>query len=174
MSGRHVAFLGSVVAMMNLPIAGFAQVATHRLAYDSIEHQLSTYRHVQANPSHLKLRPTDDVPAALEAYCDGDNLRLVVATYAQEAGHSIDRYYFRNDSLFFLYNRLEIPTGPDTPDRVEEERLYFTADTLVRWLGTRNAQHALSAPATRQRARDELARTATFREALASCSDHPS
>jgi hypothetical protein len=168
-----------MLAMMNLPMAGCAQstsspVATHRLVYDSIEHRLSVYRHVLADPSHLKAIPTDEVPAALEAYCDGDKLRLVVATYAQEAGHSMDRYYFRNDSLFFLYDRLEFPTGPDTPNRVEEERLYFTADTLVRWLGVRNTQHALSTPASRHRGKEAVMRAGAFRQALAGCPDHTS
>jgi hypothetical protein len=180
MSRRYVfALLGSMMAVLSLPMAGFAQstsssVATHRLMYDSIEHRLSTFRHVLADPSHLKVSPTEDEPAMLEAYCDGDKLRLVVATYAQEAGHSIDRYYFRNDSLFFLYDRLEFPTGPETPNRVKEERLYFAADTLVRWLDARNAQHALSTPATRQRAKEALTRAAAFRQALEGCPDHTS
>jgi hypothetical protein len=180
MSRRYVfALLGSMMAVLSLPMTGVAQstsssIATHRLMYDSIEHRLSTYRHVLADPSHLKASQTEDAPSVLEAYCDGDKLRLVVATYAQEAGHSIDRYYFRNDSLFFLYDRLEFPTGPDTPNRVEEERLYFAADTIVRWLGAHNAHHSLSTPATRQRAKEALTRAAAFRQALAGCSSHTS
>jgi hypothetical protein len=92
----------------------------------------------------------------------------VVATYAQEAGHSVDRYYFRSDSLFFLYHRLEFPTG------AEEERLYFAADTLVRWLGTRSANHALTTPAAKRRGKEVLARATAFRLALAGCPDRTS
>jgi hypothetical protein len=129
---------------------------------------------MQADPAHLELSADEDAPAALEAYCDGDKLRLVVATYAEEAAHSIDRYYFRNDSLFFVYHRLEVPTGPDTPNRVEEERLYFSADTLVRWLGDRNASRALSSPSARRRAEIALVRASALQRSLAGCSDHVS
>jgi hypothetical protein len=129
---------------------------------------------LSSRTSHLKLGGTDDVPVALEAYCEGDKPRLVVATYAQEAGHSVDRYYFRNDSLFFLYHRLEFPTGPESPMGVEEERLYFAADTLMRWLGTRSTNHALSTPAAKRRGKEALARATAFRLALSGCPDRTS
>ena len=171
--------LRSILALPILPISALAQtrtspVTTQRLSYDSIEHQLSSYRHMQADPAHLKLISDEDAPAALEAYCDGDKLRLVVATYAEEAAHSIDRYYFRNDSLFFVYHRLEVPTGPDTPNRVDEERLYFSADTLVRWLGVRNASHSLSSPSARRRAKKALGRASALHRSLDGCSEHGS
>ena len=94
--------------------------------------------------------------------------------YEQEAGHSIDRYYFRNDSLFLLYHRLEFPRGPESPMGVEEERLYFSADTLVRWLGAHSANHPLSTPAAKRRGKEALARATAFRLAVAGCPDHTS
>jgi hypothetical protein len=165
--------------MLILPVSAIAQVqaspvASQRLAYDSIEHRLPSYHRVQPNPDHLKFNEDEEVPVALEAYCDGNKLRLVVATYAQEAGHSIDRYYFRNDLLFFLYHRSEIPTGPDAPNRVDEERLYFSADTLVRWLGAHNTSRALVTLRAKRRSTEALARASTLEHKLRGCSDHPS
>lgn len=170
-SGLTIALILSTSALAQ---AQSSPVASQRFAYDSIERQLPSYRHVVLDPSHVKLGADEDAPAGLEGYCEGDRLRLVVATYAQEAGHSTDRYYFRNDSLFFLYHRLEIPTGPDTPNRSEEERLYFSADTLVRWLGARNVSHAPSTQRARERTKEALARASAFRGTLAACRDHAS
>ena len=176
MPNRYEFVLSSsiIVAVLSLATPALAQtqlspVASDRLAYDSIEHRLSSYRHVMPEPSRLAISTDDETPAALEAYCDGEKLRLVVATYAEEAGHSVDRYYFRNDSLLFLYHRLDVPTGPRTPDHIDEERLYLSADTLVRWLGAHNASRPLPTPRARQRTKEALSRAAAFRRALAGC-----
>jgi|SRR5690348_11480881 len=145
MSRRHVSvLLSAVTTVAILPFSVFAQAQPSPV----VSHRLAY----------------DSIEHHLASYL----------TYAQEAGHSVDRYYFRNDSLFFLYHRLEFPTGPDSPMGVEEERLYFSADTLVRWLGAHSANHAVSTAAAKRRGKEALTRAMAFRLAVAGCPDHAS
>lgn len=75
----------------------------------------------------------------LAAYCDGDSIRLLVAEYYGESGDATRRFYFDRDSVFFVFSHDErghrtrrTPYPPRTI--IEDERFYFVADRLIRWL----------------------------------------
>jgi hypothetical protein len=112
----------------------------------------------------------------LEAYCEGDTIRLLVAEYYGETGDAAYRFYLDRDSLLFVLgeSRRGRPNGRDPyPKRtiVEQERFYFTADRLVRWLGNKNVPQAVTSPEASERASDLLSDVRRFRAVMAAC--HP-
>ncbi|HXE60297.1 MAG TPA: YciI family protein [Gemmatimonadaceae bacterium] len=119
----------------------------------------------------LERRSTDG--GRVQAYCDGDSLRLLVADYYGEIGDATERFYFANDSLLFVLveSRRGRPNGQPYPTRtlVEHERFYFSNDRLIRWLGNRNVPHTVTSTEARERATDLLTDARDFKAVMPAC-----
>ncbi|HEV7992883.1 MAG TPA: hypothetical protein VGP25_13715 [Gemmatimonadaceae bacterium] len=69
-------------------------VARHRDLYQSIERDLATYRHAEADMDTLGLERQSTEGGRLQAYCDRDTIRLLIAEYDGETGNLPERFYF--------------------------------------------------------------------------------
>src|SRR4051812_9835966 len=76
-------------------------VARHRAAYQVIERNLDRYRHARADMDSLGLERQSADGGRLDAYCEGDRIRLLVGKYFGETGDATYSFYFAHDSLFF-------------------------------------------------------------------------
>lgn len=109
--------------------------------YREIEGALPRYRHAKMDTG------------SLEAYCEGKSLRLLLV------GRT-DWYYFKNDSLFFVYRA----------SHSEEERYYFDGGKLIRWLGNRNAPHDPNSDEARKAAARLIETVNHYRRLMPECS----
>jgi hypothetical protein len=151
-------------------------VARHRVAYDAIERGLPGFRHAEASMDTLGLDRQSTEGGTLQAYCQGDTVRLLVADFGGETGDATERFYFDNDSLLFVFaeSRRGIPNGRDPyPKRtiVDQERFYFSADRLVRWLGNRNVRQSVTSSEALDRAAELLNEVRSFKAVMPAC--HP-
>lgn len=149
-------------------------VARHRAVYATIERERAGYRHASASTDTLGLERQSTDGGDLDAYCERDTVRLFVANYYGETGDVTDQFYFDRDSLVFVLetSRRGRPNGRDPyPKRtmVEQERLYFTGDRLVRWLGARNVSRPVTSSEARQRSRHVLSDVRRFKAVMPAC-----
>lgn len=117
------------------PTLGPTGVARHRALYEDIELRLPALRHANADLHTLKLEGTTSVNGVLDAYCEGDSIRLLVADFTNAGARATIRMYFTHDSLFFVYRhatRRVRARGENS--QVRDSRWYFVDNELVRWI----------------------------------------
>lgn len=75
-----------------------------------------------------------------KAYLDGQTLRLITATLYGETGRTEDEFYYDADgNLFFVFRRQRHYDKPfGKPNRTVEQRFYFHAGKMIRWLSSDN------------------------------------
>lgn len=151
-------------------------VARHRSVFASIERDRSGYQHVAASMDTLGLERQSTDGGQLEAYCERDTIRLLVADYYGESGDATYRFYLDRDSLLFVLaeSRRGQPNAHDPyPKRtiIEHERFYFSADRLIRWLGPKNVPKRVTSTEARERADELLNEVRRFRAVMPAC--HP-
>ena len=145
-------------------------IASHRAEYNAIVKEFPTMRRVEADMDSLGLERMSTEGGTLEAYCSGNELRLVIAHYNGEYGRGIERFYYKKGALFFVLDRREFADrlyGPAV--RKEEERLYLTGPKLVRWLGTNGRPRSLTTPAALERVEKATELGALFDKVMSNC-----
>lgn len=72
----------------------------------------------------------------LVAYFDGPKLMKIVANHFGESGRAVEEYYYWDDRLIFVFRKDSIYDKPMSGKvaRTAENRFYFSADRLVRWI----------------------------------------
>jgi hypothetical protein len=110
----------------------------------------------------------------VEAYCERDSIRLLVASYYGETGDATDSFYFDHDSLLFALSEVRrgLPNGRDAyPKRtiVERQRFYFTDGRLVRWLGNGNAPRSVTSSEARTHIKTLMNDVRRFRAVMPAC-----
>ena len=117
------------------PTVGATDVTRHRELYEDIEHRLRTLRHASADMHTVKLEGTTSDNGVLDAYCDGDSIRLFVANFTIPDASATIRMYFVHDSLFFVYRHgTRRDRAKSNRTRTAESRWYFIDNQVVRWL----------------------------------------
>ena len=149
-------------------------LAKHRAAYQAIARDFPRYRHATADMDTLGLERQSTDGGSLEAYCDGSAIRLLVADYYGETGDATYRYYFDNDSLFFVLveTRRGQPNGRDAyprRTRVEHERFYFKDNRLIRWLGNKNEARTIATSAAKEKEGQLLGDAQRLRAVMPAC-----
>lgn len=132
-----------------------------RAHFTVIEREASTYQ-----CRSLDLEGFSAEGGSLEACYAGRELRRLSATYLGETGRASERYYFWNDSLEFLFGKVEHYDRP-LSGRVrstEEERLYWNRGQLIRWLQGKTRQ-----PLTNAAARERNSEARESARKLAAC-----
>ena len=168
--------LGALVAISSPAGAQSADalVARHRAVYTAVERGRPTYEHAVASMDSLGLEQQSTDGGQLEAYCERDTIRLLVADLYGEIGDATYRYYLDHDSLVFVLHesRRGRPDGRNPyPKRtiVERERFYFSTDRLVRWLDKRNGAQPVTSAEARERAKDLLNDVRRLRAVMPAC-----
>lgn len=164
------------VATSRLAVAQDAdgQVARHRAVYRSVEKNVNLLRRVEATFDTLGVPDQSTDGGLVAAYCDRSAIRLIVVDYIGETGDAQDRLYFDHDSLLFVFQLVErdSPAKHARPRSVRsEERFYFSGDTLIRWLGSKNAPQPLNTTAARERSRQWLEAAHLYQRLMRGC--HP-
>jgi hypothetical protein len=149
-------------------------VARHRAVYSAVERALPTLRHAGASMDRLGIERQSTEGGHLEAYCEGDSIRLLVADYYGEMADVTYRFYLDHDSLRFVFGEIRRgrPSSRDPyPKRtiVEQERLYFSGDRLIRWLGNRNVPQDAASTDAGERATELLSDVRGFKAAMPAC-----
>lgn len=147
------------------------------MVYD-IDRNNKNYRTVQASRDDLGLERRSVENGWLRAYCDGTNLREILAQDDGETITGTRRFYFDHDSLFFyfLHNGQGQPNGKDPyPERteLEEERLYFAGGKLIRWIIADGRIGDFKSPAALSHAQTVLAEAHEYQQIMAGCTPRP-
>ena len=147
------------------------QIARIRALHQRTEANKSKYHFVQVDHEDLGLESQSVQGASVQAWCDGNDLRLVEDGDSGESwGKSVD-FYFDHDSLFFAFyreGRLEEPIRANKHRwHWDEERLYFTNGRLIRQIV--NGRMSGGSPA---REKAVLAEAERYRRMMAGCTPH--
>ena len=132
-----------------------------RAHFTLIERAASTYQ-----CRSLDLEGFSAEGGSLEACYAGRELRRLSATYLGETGRASEQYYFWNDSLEFLFRKVEHYDRPlsGRVSSTEEERLYWNRGQLIRWLQGKTRQ-----PLTNAAARERSSEARESARKLAAC-----
>ena len=84
----------------------------------------------------------------LIAYLSGPSIVKISATFYGEMGRATDEFYYANDKLIFIFRKHLHYNAPLTGKvvRITENRYYFKADKLIRWIGEDGKQVSTTAP----------------------------
>jgi hypothetical protein len=72
----------------------------------------------------------------LVAYFDGPKIMKIVANHFGEGGKAVEEYYYWDDRLIFVFRKDSIYDKHMSGKvaRTTENRFYFSADRLIRWI----------------------------------------
>jgi hypothetical protein len=80
----------------------------------------------------------------LVAYFDGPKIMKIVASHFGEGGKAVEEYYYWDDQLIFVFRKDSSYDKPGSGKvvRTEENRFYFNAGRLIRWVDEKQKQVA--------------------------------
>jgi hypothetical protein len=115
-----------------------------RQLYAAVQKQLPAYRSIQREFDGFSTEG-----GKLQAYLDGNKVRLIKASLFGETGRSDQEYYYTDtESLFFVFeknSRYDRPFGKVA--HVYAARFYFHDGKLIRWLNNANKPVSPGSPA---------------------------
>jgi hypothetical protein len=121
--------LGNVTAVRPQSNDAIESIRQH---YASINQNVTRYRRVKKNLSGFSAEGGE-----LVAYFHGPSVMKMVATFFGEMGRSVEEYYLWNGQLIFVLqteSRYDKPLSGKVVRKIEN-RFYFGADKLIRWIG---------------------------------------
>lgn len=134
---RIVAFgfavtLGANVAPAPVLAQAKDPITSIRQQYTAINKREARYRKVKKELSGYSLEGGE-----LVAYFDGPAIVKIMARHFGESGNTAEEYYYRNGQLIFVFERVSRYSGPLSGKVASavENRFYFQADNLIRWVG---------------------------------------
>ncbi len=117
------------------------EIAAIRSRYATINKNLKSYRQVKKEISGYSAEGGE-----LVAYFDGDAIKKIVAQHFGETGKAVEEYYFWNNELMFVFRRESKYDRPLSGKVIatEENRFYFSAGRLIRWIDGKGKQVSAS------------------------------
>ena len=115
-----------------------------RKKFGDINNNINSYKKIKKD-----LKGESSEGGELKGYFNNEELKKIVVSYYGEMGKLIEEYYFWNNNLFFvftqdyLYNMPKIMDGSKV-EKIDENRYYFSAGKLIRWLDPNKEKAAKS------------------------------
>lgn len=112
----------------------------------------SEYKNIKENMPSYSFQNVDAMGGYATVYCDNEKVRLIELTIQGETGKSVIEHYFKNEALFFTFNRIQkynmpyyidektakehgLPEAFDiNKSTMVENRYYFKDKKLFLWL----------------------------------------
>lgn len=136
-------FIGLILFML------FCADSLAQVSKDGIEMQIkkinTEYANINGDTAKFRVERKDILDQSsegglLEKFYEGKSLRKVILTLFGETGKSTSQYYFLNGEIIFVHDkevRYQSPIylGKTEIESREENRLYFTNQRLILWIG---------------------------------------
>jgi hypothetical protein len=121
-------------------------VAAIRARYGAINRDLPRYA-----VATLRLNDYAAEGADITAHFEGDELKKLVISYLAETDPGKEEYYFAQGSPFFIFRyKRRAADGNSSRNEVDENRFYFAAGRLIRWIDENGRLLVIDQPEARR------------------------
>jgi hypothetical protein len=158
-------------AFMPVPAAQAPRTTGTKAAIDRIRQDFQRIEALgpDAHQHTIALEGFSSEGGEARVYFEGGRVAKIAARHMGESGKTAEDYYFRGNSLIFVFRRASHYDQPfGNVQRTDEDRFYFDRARMVRWRGSDQQLVARGNPAYAEQESGHLRFAAALRDAAKS------